>query len=330
MQQRYQYTTVDTILTKFLRDFRGLGFNEVDTIEWIGEALGHMKVASASQEAVAFLEVKDYQVPLPNGLHYIIQVAKNNRWHKEEKASCTVEYIMSEIESAGGDSGCGPCNKNWIPADCNGNPIELEESPGYKSYFDLQYPYLQWLSHSQSGRTWSPVRLANHTFFNSLVCNADAGIYEGTEGGEYTIVEDQIRFNFKEGYVALAYLRQKIDEATGYPMIPDDESAKAAINYYLVWKVKEREAYNHREGSFQLAQHAEQRWLKYVKQFKNKSKMPWGLDEYQNLSEQSKYVLPNHNRYYGFFGKLGRSEDRGFNNPAGSARHLIGNSGYNN
>jgi hypothetical protein len=84
MQDRFQYVTVDTILSKYLRDFRGVELNEDEAIEWIGEALGFMQMSSASEEGIAFLEVKNYQAALPNGLHYVIQVAKNNAWSPTE------------------------------------------------------------------------------------------------------------------------------------------------------------------------------------------------------------------------------------------------------
>ena len=43
--------------------------------------------------------------------------------------------------------------------------------------------------------------------------------------------------------------------------------------------------------------------------------MPSGVDEHQNLAQQSRYLIPRMNKYYGFFGKLGRAENRPFNNP---------------
>lgn len=49
----------------------------------------------------------------------------------------------------------------------------------------------------------------------------------------------------------------------------------------------------------------QQQWLKYVGQSKNKYKMPDGIDEYQNLLEGSRYILPR-NKYYGFFGNLNK------------------------
>jgi hypothetical protein len=336
MQQRFQYVTVDTILSKYLRDFRGVELNEDEAIEWIGEALGFMQMSSASEEGIAFLEVKNFQAALPNGLHYIIQIAKNNAWSPTDVASCTPQIIAEElVPISSPDSCCGSWTDDLVAVDCQGDLIGDQEIAYYRPYFDLQYEYLGWV-HSKAFRTkFTPVRLANHTFFNTLVCQTEenAGLYSENTASvtdEYTIVGDQLRFSFKEGYVAVAYLRQRVDQETGYPMVPDDESAKAAITYYLGWKTKEREAWNHREGAMQIAQVAEARWLKYVKQFKNKAKMPWGTDEYEDLMEQSNYLLPRNKRYYGFFGKLGKAEDRIFNDPnfTNKYRYTSGNSSY--
>ena len=337
MQQRFQYVSVDTILSKYLRDFRGNELNEDDAIEWIGEALGHMKMATMSEEAIAFLEVKNYQATLPNGLQYIIQVAKNNTWTPTTLESCTPQAIITDLTPVDPAS-CNPCTSgvanDMVLLDCNGDLIGEPEVAYYRPYFDLQYEYLGWV-HSKAFRSkFTPVRLANHTFFNTLVCQStdSDGLYNNSNSltDEYSIIEDQLRFSFKEGLVAVAYLRTKVDVETGYPLVPDDESAKAAITYYLGWKVKEREAWNHREGAMQIAQVAEARWLKYIKQFKNKAKMPWGTDEYENLMEQGNYLLPRNKRYYGFFGKLGKAEDRIFNDPnfTNKYRYTSGNSAY--
>jgi hypothetical protein len=132
---------------------------------------------------------------------------------------------------------------------------------------------------------------------------------------EYTIVGDRLRFSFKDGFVAIPYVRQKIDSTTGFPMVPDNIYARSAINYYVIWKMKERECWSHREGSCQLAEKAEKKWEDYIKKFKNHAKMPKGVDQHQNLMEQSRYMLPRLKRYYGFFGKLGTKENRPFNQP---------------
>jgi hypothetical protein len=333
MSQKFQYVTVDTILSKYLRDFRGLELNEDDAVEWIGEALGHIKIATLSEEAVAFLEVKNYQAALPNGLQYIIQVAKNNRWTPAQKEVCTPQVITTGLEQSCTTSSCVTPAKDMVLLDCQGNFILEPEVAYYRPYFDLQFEYLDWFHSKTFREAFTPVRLANHSFFNSIVCQTKdtETLYNNINHyDEYTVVQDNLRFSFKEGFVALSYLRSKVDLETGYPMVPDDESAKAAITYYLGWKTKERECWNHREGACQLAQLAEQRWLKYIKQFKNKVKMPWGVDDYQDLMDQSNYLIPRNKRYFGFFGKLGKPEDRIFNDPdfTNKYRYISGNSAY--
>jgi hypothetical protein len=269
MSQKYQYTTIDTILSKYLRDFKGLPFDEGDLIEWIGEALGFMKVPNVSEEDVVFLEVRNHIVEIPTGLHYIIQIARNNDW-----------------------DGVTPVTEK-----------STEEAPEMTSSLQGYNSYYAWYNSLILSRKFSPVRLANHSFFNTLVCRLTVaeGLYLENRD-EYGIVGNQIRFSFKSGIVAIAYLRTKIDKCTGYPMIPDHESAKAAITYYLAWKVKECEGFNHREGAMQLAAAAEERWLKYIKQFNNYNKMPTTVDELEDLRKQSSYLLPRSQPFYGFFG----------------------------
>lgn len=331
---KFQYVTVENILAKYTRDFRNLEVSETDAIEWIGEALGFMKLATALEEAIAFLEVKNYEAALPNGLHYIIQIARNTEWEEAQpEENLSTRKIVNCVTLCDDSTPVSNTNSCGVVTDCNGNPIHFDGDykSYYRPYFDLQWEYHLWRQSDYFREKWEAVRLANHSFFNSIVCQDpnDADIYRNQHHyEEYTIAGDILRFSFETGYVAVAYLRQKTDPATGYPMIPDDEYARNAVTYYLAWKIKQREAYLHREGALTLAKDAQEQWNSYIKKFKNKAKMPHGLDQYQNLAEQSRYLIPRHNRYYGFFGKLGRLEDRPFNHPEGRYRTFIGNSYY--
>jgi hypothetical protein len=307
MGQKFQYTTVNNLLAKLHRDFRGSEINESDTIEWIGEALGFMRIASVQEEGVAFIEVKNYQCDIPKNLHFITQIARSNR-----KSICPSDIVdESKITIANG----GENQTDLLPIDCHGNIIGDYEAAYYRPYFDLKYEYEGWNNSSVRVADFTPVRLSNHSFFNTLVCKEKnfKNIYFGCDD-EYSIIGDQLRFSFQSGFIAVAYLRQKVD-SDGYPMIPDDISCKTAIEYYVSWKMQDRLCFMHREGACQLALKSEQRWLKYVKQFKNKAKMPHGVDQHQNLLEMSRYLIPNFNRYYGFFGKLGKGESRPFRDP---------------
>ena len=301
-----QYTTVDRVLSKFHRDLRGTTVNESDMIEWIGEALGFLKVYQIQEEAVAFLEVKNYETNVPDNFNMVIQIARKNNWVKEN--SC--EIIPEAIEEHKSVCGCKKeecilCNN---PLYCDFDPVDFInkfEQDFYEFRFNFRWSFNSWNTNEWHRRNFTPVRLSNHSFFNSVVCKeTDRDLYSGCQD-EYTIVgttNKKLRFSFKEGLVALSYLRTAIDDETGYPLIPDNESYMAAITYYIKWKIAEWYQWNGREGFQQtLPGDLERKWLKYARQAKNYMKMPKSADEYQNMMEQT-YTLPNLYRYDNYFG----------------------------
>lgn len=323
MKQKLEYTSMETIFSKFNRDLRGTDISESDLVEWTAEALGFMKVVEIQEEALAFIEVQNHQAELPCGFQAVIQIARNNDWNsfdKENTGTCpsNFEEYISEDTTVVNPLDYNPLSPN-VFVDCQGSIIGDHEVAYYRPYFDLQYEYNQWIGSGYFREKYTPVRLANHTFLGSLVAEeTSTGLYNSSSD-EYTIAGGfpnmNLRFSFKEGQIALAYLRTVIDPETQYPVIPDDIRFITAITYYIKWKMAERLRWSGREG-FQLeAQDAEQKWNKYVRQAINSVKMPQGVDQYQNMMEQSLYLIPRHRKYYGYFGKLGREEDRLFNNP---------------
>lgn len=328
MRQKFNYTSVNTILSKFNRDLRGNDISESDIIEWAGEALGFMKIVEIQEEALAFIEVKNYQAELPDGFQYIVQIARNNRWvpPQEESLSgiCPQEIIQSLVNTSQQEVIEAPCNilQNAVCTDCHGGLIGEVELAYYRPFFDLKYEYSLWMSSSLYRNSYTPVRLANHTFMGSLVADElpenKKNLYDAVRD-EYTLVGGfpnlALRFSFEKGLVAVSYVRAMIDEETGYPLIPDDSSFLSAITYYVKWKASERLRWLGREGFATEAADAEKHWLKYVRQALNKAKMPQGVDDYQDILEESMYLIPRHKKYYGYFGKLGREENRIFNNP---------------
>ena len=315
---KYNYTSVDRIFAKFSRDLRGTDLHETDVIEWIGEAMGFMQISEIQEEAVAFIEVKNHKAEIPNNFQAVIQIARNNKWIKN-KGTCindiTQDIIVDEIVTPT----CSDCSSGvGVITDCKGNVIYDDRDVSYRAHFDLQWEYNLWRDSKYYVNHYTPIRLANHSFFNSIVCREnDQAIYAGCTD-EYTIIEGypsrQLRFNFREGQIALAYLRSRIDPENGYPLIPDNIEHITAITYYVKWKMAERLRWDGRQGFAQEAQDAEQKWLKYIRQANNKTKMPTGVDQYQNIMEQSMYMIPRFKKYYGFFGSLGREENKAFNN----------------
>lgn len=310
MGKKFQYITLDRVLSKIYRDLGLDEISETDVIEWSGEALNFMETPSLLEEAVAFIEVSNYEACLPNGLHSIIQVARNNEFNKDVIPSEVIldtSDISTETDVAPG--------VNPVILDSKGQPIVDYDIAYYRPYFDLQYEYYGWNSSIYYRNKYTPIRLANHTFFNSLVCDESPYINDCTSEDEYTIAGDKIRTSFKEGSIAIAYYRQVVDIETGYPMIPDDISFTTAITMYITMKYMSRLWYMGREGYADKMQKAEQDWHWYCKQATNKAFTLHGVDEHQNMLDERNRMIPNYNRYYGFFGKLGRPENKNWKDP---------------
>lgn len=305
-----KYTSMDRIFSKIIRDFPPGAINEADIIEWAGEALEHVNAIRAKEEAVAFLKVKNFQTEMPYNLHNIIQIAKNNLIDDPETKPVvsTEDEVINKEEKA----------DYPVCLDCNGMPYYDYDIAYYRPYHDLQYEYNLWRENVILKRCYVPVRLSNNSFFNSLVCSQDdhdcgydikwsAGPYTQSTY-EYTIIEDKVlRFNFEKGIIALAYNRNMQDK-DGVPMIPDYISFTTAITGYIMWQMMKREFYTGREGSKTKVVYAEDQWQWYCKQASNKSLIPQGVDELENLKEQRNYILPRRNVYQNYFGNLNNRE----------------------
>nr|DAE86541.1 MAG TPA: hypothetical protein [Caudoviricetes sp.] len=298
MARNYKYISLDRILSKVYRDIGMEEVSETDVIEWSGEALEFMSVVSIYEEAIAQVEINNHQGDLPFCLQIIRQVARDNYY--EKKDACKEEIKEDKKIEQQPNVGCTEC----------GERIIKEVQPD--SYFNAN-PFM-FLTTNYYKEHYTPVRLSNHTFFNSLVCVEDVDIYKSCID-EYTIVEDKIRTSFEEGLVLISYYRQKIDPETGYPMIPDTISLISAITYYITWKYFQRLWYMGREGMSDKMQQAEERWLKYCKQATSEFKMLSGIDEHQNFMESRfNNLIPDRRQYYGYFGNLGRLQRLNFRN----------------
>lgn len=305
-----QFTTIDRILVRIQKYIKDTGISENDIIEWAGEALEFLKTVEIQEQAVKFLKVENYEADVPMGFQMVLQVAKYNKDAKEIENDCSKKEIQEEDV----DLKCPDCCGKTGLIDF----LFSDWSNSYRPYFDMQWQYIDWTVSKYYKENFTPIRLSNHALFNSIVCKEKAFEKDCYGEHEYTIVglvDKKLRFSFKEGYVALAYVKNAIDRETGLPLIPDHEQHLAAIQYYLLWKIAELLDWKGREGYAQKANTNMQLWLKYVKQAKNFAKMPKTIDQFQNLLESTHHLIPRHKRYYKYFGNLGRAEDRRFSNP---------------
>jgi hypothetical protein len=325
-----QYTSIDRIFAKVQRDY-AVDIQENDMIEWTGEALEAIGTIKLYQENVAFIEVSNYQCELPDFFHGIIQIAKDNEFDASQRSSTGLcpKQIVEAFQ------GCNPTpgrpltvdngqrdNTGTFDPDTVYNPVNIcpDGSPGvdydlayYRPFFDMQWQFPQWQQSGLYNNRFTPVRLATSSLFTALVCHPDNSMFTNQWRDEYTIIDNGagLRFNFQTGMIALSYLKQRVDEETGYPLVPDDEAITEAIGSYIMKKMMTRDFYGRREGSQNLMMKAESDWQWHCRRAKTKIMMP-NIDELQNLLDQRNYLIPRTNRYHGFFGKLNIEERSNF------------------
>ncbi len=306
-----RYVSLEGILPRLLRELAGVDVEEGDAIEMVGEALEFMRVPSSLENAVSFQPVTRHETWMPKYLQAVLQIARYNG--PTDGKDCNPSIVIAErcdtdVEP---DTGCGCGGARSVAVDVKGQEANgLSES--YDCYVCRKIPYQQFVSSTLYRENFTPVRLANHSFFNSIVSEERLAreIYRTCQD-EYTIVgtlEKRFRFSFDSGYVAISYYRPAIDDATGFPMIPDDPSVHAAISYYVRWKLSERWQMMGKMGAGSMVQQNMNLWWKYVRQAKNRMKMPRTVDELENTLEQTHRLIPRRMRYYGYFGHLAVGE----------------------
>ncbi len=296
------FTTIDRILSKHHREMKNNQVSERDLIEWAGEALDFMKVYEIQEQAVAFLMVENWEADIPANFQMILQVAKNNFWTEDINDRCACMEVLNE-DLSGEDNFITP-----VPLDCQGNIIDNINVAYFRPYWSEAWDYTSFIGSNTYRKHFTPIRLASNTFFNSIVCSEKQEVpYCDGCNDSYTIVggvDKKLRFSFKDGFIALSYVRTMLDKETGLPLIPDDITFISAIEYYIKWKIKESDLFDNRDGAAGTVQYFEQRWLKYVRQAKNYAMMPKSIDDYQDLMEQSHNMIPRTDRYYSYFGNL--------------------------
>lgn len=318
----FRFVSINRILDKLRRDLSMDDLHENDVIEWTGEALEAIGAITQYEQAIAFIEVKNYTCCIPNGTHMIHQIARNNCYGgADADPLCPAKVQEAITEESSEEQPHVP-----VALDCNGTPINAYELAYYRPYFDLQaeFGYFSFSTLYQS--CFTPIRLASNNFFNVVSQDvADKQQLYDSCFDEYQIVAkgEAIKFSFEEGQIALSYSRQCVDE-DGYPMIPDHYSYVTAITKYVVYKVMEQRFYRNEKGSDGRLMKAERDWHWYCKQAGNLALMPRGEDDLQDLLEQRLHMLPKLNRYYGFFGKMNKFETRKFNDPDSRNNYFSG------
>lgn len=306
-----KYVPLDRILAKLYRDIGLAEISEVDVIEWCGEALDLIGTVTMYQRIISIADIDNYSVELPIGLQYIDQVAINmGKKLDTKKIKNAIEQsevssnnkILTEQDVDGYVPTVRPQAEDTDTSDMGQTGSDISSDSW--QFRNIYYPFtnLPYTSYTILRQQFVPLRLANHSLFGSLVMHEDSNMVFNMS--EYSVVDNMLRFSFKDGQILISYYRQPLDEKTGYPLIPDITSVIQAVTSYVVYKWMQRNWYLGRQGFDAKMQKAEQDWHWYCRQAKGVLIMPKGVQGHQDLMEQQNEKLPRMNRFYGFFGNL--------------------------
>ena len=121
----------------------------------------------------------------------------------------------------------------------------------------------------------------------------------------YTINDSYINTNIENGEATIAYLAIPTD-AEGFPLVPDDEGYKEAMEKYVVMRLKYPEFL---AGTYNanIYMKLEKDWHKYCAQARGNANMPT-IDELESIKNQWVRLMPQMQKHKDFFKTLNSGE----------------------
>ena len=223
----YNYTKCESVIAKIMADLDSTEVQQrtSDIKEWIFEAVD--KIGAPVQyiqkesgvDGVPVLQIEDGQIPLPYDLEILDGVAyspnKNGPWVPVDKSTSIFNALNKKhIKDP-------EIMHTALPHDPANKAIEDDEFV----VFDHQPPAEKLITSQSQLYT----RNLNRAYMK-------AGIYNRVDHPVYFIKPGWMLLNRPKGYIKLAYKAIATDER-GYPLIPDSNSYREAIYWYVVMKL---------------------------------------------------------------------------------------------
>lgn len=272
------YISVYTIIHQIYRDLGIDDISESDAIEWAADAIEHLLIKENYVINTAFLDVKNWHCEIPKNTIRILQIAKHGICECRPKYS---HAIAIEVEN----DKCG-CNTMEVPCGCGTKTVSnphLMFCQSFTHNFGIIFNANRFGTHRNN---WIEVEPTGNNFFSMNICDK----HHNGRGLQYRVTDNKILFSFEKGFISISYITNALDD-DGYPMIPNDVSAREAVSKYIIMKIMARQWYKGREGFQDKMTKAEQDWHWYCKQYKRKMAMP-EEDDYRKLIRQELRMFP--------------------------------------
>ena len=332
----YKHVSSKEIIRKVFRDLKPANANWLDdAIEWMGEALEHIGASTQLCTKHAVIPITNHKGNLPGDLYYINQVAINTC--VSASVDTQINTVVNQIEtlnsnildysnqltttSATSASGATPAKSLATTSSSSGLATKSSKTTASSSTtttIDLNAyrvasnnqlrdlnVNLEMLTsmYFNQGSCLQPLEYGASTFHKGSHCEQcvnEITTYKET----YVINCGSIQTSFEKGYVCLSYMAFPTDDEC-YPMVPDDISFREAMFWYIYKKLLlQGEQFMNPRIQYEFA---EDMWQNYCTQARNAANYP-DIDRYQSFMDQWVRLVPNINRWGGFFESLNDRE----------------------
>lgn len=286
----HKYVSCFEIIRNLYRD-TGLTFEipQQDAIEFSAEALDLIGAPQQFIDKCKVVKICDYQGKIPCDLHLTTTVA---------------EYTPSKDCLDDDDEDSNVLEVTQLLNETN-QTVTLDASKWFADKHENDYNALTitntFASLARRGRV-SPMTWSSSVVHSSSPC--ESGDCEAT----YTLNNNYIFTNFKDGYVVFYYKGFPVDDC-GYPMIPDNTKVKIAVMSYLRMKI-DYILWRRNDISSEVYRESQTEWAWYVGAAKTASQIP-DLDRMETWKNQTLRLLPKVNAHSSFYGNLGYPEQLG-------------------
>lgn len=176
------------------------------------------------------------------------------------------------------------------------NGIQLSKVSGGDTYFPTAKP-----KYNMDPQSVNMNKLANEAFLYGMS-------YSFNKTNETFIMENGwFKTSFKEGELDIQYQSLPVDDE-GFPLVPDDESYRDAIFWYIAHKYFYIKSISE-DRFWRFYKDAEEKFRYYVNQAGANAMMP-DIFTLENIKRNYLQLLPKVNSYDRFFSDLNKPSDR--------------------
>lgn len=252
----YNAVSAMAIIAKVYRDHNIDDNIELDAIEWMGEALEAIGAGTQKIQKEEWIVATNHTATLPSDLEtlnsvYVVDEAPlKDNWQEED-----FPYDLSQVKD--------------LPKHMIGRSDQLLHDGIGDSSTDLP---------ESSFNTSDDYRTIFQELQGEPEVEPDKNSLAATYSETYHLNGNQLKTSFENGLVLVSYMGYPLDDH-GYPLVPDNYAFKEALTWYIAKKLI--------LGGKKLMigyDTANQQWLKYCTQARNKANMP-DLDAYQNFHQ---------------------------------------------